>query len=68
MNKIATELIKGINDICSYVGEKRGDFHQLVDKEGLPAWRRHKDGTWRALASRLDAWLVKQADKFQKPI
>lgn len=65
MTEISPDLIKGIYDICNYVGEHKNDFSELVNKEGLPAFQRKKDGTWRSLRPRLDKWLTEQDKKYQ---
>ena len=55
---------KGAEEICGYVREEPRDIAKLVIEEGLPAWRRGDNGTWRALNIDLDKWLQKQRSKY----
>ena len=55
---------KNAEEIANYIGESKNSITQLVHEEGLPAWKRHGTGPWRALNIDLDKWLVNQRDKY----
>jgi len=46
------------------MNENRNIITQLVHDEGLPAWKRHGTGPWRALNIDIDKWLVDRRNKF----
>ena len=56
-------LIKGAAAIAKAIGESREAIPDLVEKEGLPAWRKNDRGPWKARPSSLDKWLEDQEQK-----
>ncbi len=60
------KCLKGAHEICDYIKEDRNKFNELVELEGLPAWKRNEKGVWRALSTDLDNWLVLQRNKYLK--
>lgn len=55
---------RGAKEICIAIGEDHKKLCTLVEKEGLPAFRRNGKGTWRALETDLVQWLEIQRDKY----
>lgn len=60
-NKI---VYRGAKEICSVIGEDYKNIVYLVEKEGLPAWRRNGKGLWRALPKDLIEWMAVQRKKY----
>jgi len=60
------ECLKGADEICGYVKENPDNIVHLVEHEGLPAWKRSENGTWRAINIHLDDWLIFQSRKHIK--
>ncbi len=57
------DFFYGSKEICEYVRENYKKMNYLVRNEDLPAYRKVEHGTWRALRSDLDDWLISQRDK-----
>jgi len=55
--------IRGAKAICEAVGENPRDILELVERQGLPAWRRSSNGSWRALPEDLHDWLKDMRNK-----
>lgn len=55
--------LKGAKEICEAVGENPKNIHELVKDHGLPAWKRGRRGTWRALPDDLRRWIREQRDR-----
>lgn len=55
--------LKGAKDICYAVGENPKQIVSLVQKHGLPAWKRSNKGQWRALPEDLRQWVRNERDK-----
>jgi len=60
------ECLKGAEQICSFVKEDHKQIVQLIEKEGLPAWKRPGERTWRALNVDLYHWMLYQRNKYLK--
>ena len=59
-------LLRGAKAICEAVGENPRDIKTLVEKEGLPAWKRseHHREPWKASPERLAKWAAEQDAKY----
>lgn len=60
-------LIKGAEAIAKAIGESRNSIPELVEREGLPAWRTDGRGPWKARPASLDRWLEGQERRHMKP-
>lgn len=60
-------LLKGAKEICDAVGENPRDIKDLVENEGLPAWKRSDKPKepWRAHPDRLAKWAREQDEKYR---
>jgi len=63
MDMHAGICIKGARAICEAVGENPKQIVRLVSELGLPAWRRHGSGSWRALPEDLKHWVLLQRNQ-----
>jgi hypothetical protein len=61
---VSVLLITSAARIAREIGEGKNDIPRLVEKEGLPAWK--KRGKWRALPDELADWLREQRKKHCK--
>ena len=59
-------LLKGADAIAKAIGESRNSIPDLVEREGLPAWRTGGRGPWKARPTSLDQWLADQERKHAK--
>lgn len=55
MTKRSAKILRGVDEITSYLGISRPGFYKLV-KAGL--WVRKDDGGWVAHADNLDNWMA----------
>lgn len=60
-------LLRGAREICEAVGENPRNIKDLVEKEGLPAWKRSDNDKepWRAHPERLAKWAKEQDEKYR---
>ena len=63
---IEIKCLKGAEEICAFVKEDHKFINDLVQKEGLPAWKREENGVWRALNIDLQNWMLFQRNKYLK--
>ena len=63
---IEIKCLKGAEEIGKFVKEDPRNINDLVKKEGLPAWKRDENGTWRALNVDLQNWMLHQRTKYLK--
>lgn len=57
-------VLRGSEEIAIYIKEDKNAILGLVQREGLPAWKRNRAGPWRAITVDLDNWLIGQRNKF----
>jgi len=56
--------LKGAEEICAFIKEDPKQICFLVEQEGLPAWKRGPNGTWRAISTDLMQWMIQQRNKY----
>lgn len=61
-------VLKGAKAICGAVNENPKQIASLVKQEGLPAWRRSQNDSWRARPEALKTWAVEQQQKYLKSV
>lgn len=62
LEKRSRMVLVGSQEICAAVGENPKEMVSLVNKHGLPAWKRKTHGTWRALPEDLKRWVRELRD------
>jgi len=60
------ECLKGAEEICEFIREDPRQITHLIEFEGLPAWKRNGERTWRALNIDLWNWMAFQRNKYLK--
>ena len=63
---VKIECLRGAEEIGRFIKEDPCSVANLVKNEGLPAWKRSQNGTWRALNIDLFHWMIQQRKKYLK--